>query len=231
MKGVLERMGPSLREGAIVTDVGSVKGLLSELLPGTLPAGVHYVGSHPMAGSHERGIGSARADLFEGKPCVVDASGDAGAADRVARFWEALGARVVRRDADRHDAEVAWTSHVPHLLAFAFARSLARAPEGAFEVAGSGFRDFTRIAKSEAELWSDILGSNRKAIAGPLQAFRDALAELSQAVEAGDTEALEGLLAAARRSLHRASSAEEGPETNPSPNGDRPQQRRSKHAS
>jgi prephenate dehydrogenase len=235
MKRVLEQLRPGLAEGAIVTDVGSVKGPLSEVLPGILPAGVHYVGSHPMAGSHERGMSSARGDLFEGAACIVSDAGDAAAVARVADFWRALGTRVVIRDAQRHDAEVAWTSHLPHLLAFAFAHALSAAPEGAREVAGSGFRDFTRIAKSDAELWADILSSNRKAIAAPLEAFRQALGELASAVESADADALEALLASARKSLFRASPLEPGehdPETNPSvPETGPAPTRRSKYAS
>lgn len=234
MKRVVLELRPGLVEGAIVTDVGSVKGPLCELLPGLLPSGVHYVGSHPMAGSHERGMTSARADLFEDAPCVVTVSGDAEAAERVARFWRALGSRVVTRDAARHDAEVAWTSHLPHLLAYAFARALEGAPDSSREVAGSGFRDFTRIARSDAELWADILSSNRKAVAAPLQAFRAALDELAQAVEAGDAEALEALLDAARKTLFRTAGAQAAaePEKNPSPpeSGAAPT-RRSKYAS
>jgi prephenate dehydrogenase len=235
MKSVLEQLRPGLAEGAIVTDVGSVKGLLCEVLPGILPSGVHYVGSHPMAGSHERGMSSARSDLFEGAACIVTASGNAEALARVADFWRALGSRVVTREAERHDAEVAWTSHLPHLLAFAFAHALEGAPAGAREVAGSGFRDFTRIAQSDAFLWADILSSNRKAIAAPLQAFRDSLAELAQAVEAGDAEALEALLSAARKSLFRVSTPDSGAEaseTNPSsPERGAAPTRRSKYAS
>jgi prephenate dehydrogenase len=201
MQGVLELLRPGLAEGAIVTDVGSVKGPLGEILPGCLPPGATYVGSHPMAGSHQRGIESARADLFEGAPCVVSASGDSSALERVGDFWRALGARVISRDGDRHDAEVAWTSHLPHLLAFAFARALEQAPEGWREVVGAGFRDFTRIATSDAELWADILTANGKAISSPLEAFGEALTELARAIGAGDAEGLEQVLAAARRNL------------------------------
>jgi cyclohexadieny/prephenate dehydrogenase len=208
MQDVAVALRPGLSDGAIVTDVGSVKGVVSERLPGSLPEGVAWVGSHPMAGSHERGIEAARADLFEGAVCVVTAAGDAAAAERVADFWRALGARVIARDPARHDAEVAWTSHLPHLLAFAFARALEAAPAGWRDVVGSGFRDFTRIAHSDGELWSDILTANRKALAAPLEAFGDSLQELARALEAGDADALEALLAAARRSLSRAASAD-----------------------
>jgi prephenate dehydrogenase len=125
----------------------------------------------------------------------------AAARDRVAAFWVALGARVVLRDPARHDAEVAWTSHVPHALAFAFARALAAAPAGALELQGSGFRDFTRIAHSDPELWADILIGNRKSLEAPLQAAARALAELAGALEAEDAEALERFIAAGRAAL------------------------------
>ena len=206
MAATLRKLAPGLEAGAVVTDVGSVKAPLVETLPGLLPPGCSYVGSHPMAGSHERGMGHARADLLEGAVCVVTEAAEPEAGARVVAFWEALGARVVRRSADRHDAEVAWVSHLPHLLAFAFAGSLAQAPGEAAELAGAGFRDFTRIARSDAELWADILTANRKALAAPLGAAGAALEQLSRALEAGDAEGLDRLLSAARTALFPASS-------------------------
>jgi prephenate dehydrogenase len=209
MAAVLREAAPHLAPGAVVTDVGSVKGCLAETLPGILPREVAYVGSHPMAGSHLRGWEHAREDLFEGAACVVTptASTRGDAVARVEDFWRALGARVVRRDPETHDREVAWTSHVPHVLAFAFASALQDAPAGAAELAGPGFRDFTRIARSDAELWSEILAANRKAIAGPLQRAGERLAALARALEGGDPEALERLLAEARDALARVSPA------------------------
>lgn len=203
MAGLLGRAAPHLAEGVVVTDVGSVKGPVVETLPGRLPAGAHFVGSHPMAGSHRRGVEHARADLFEGAPCVVTPTADAdpAAVAQVEALWRALGAQVVRRTPDAHDAEVAWTSHLPHVLAFAFARALAAAPAGAGELAGSGFRDFTRIAHSDPELWSEILCANRKALSGPLQRAAEELAALARAIESGDADAGERALAAARESL------------------------------
>ena len=203
MGEVVRRIAPVLGEGALVTDVGSVKAALADTLPGLLPRGVHYVGAHPMAGSHQRGMEHARADLFEGASCVVMEAAEPAARERVAGFWRALGARVVLRDPAVHDAEVAWVSHVPHLLAFAFASALEQAPIGAFELQGAGFRDFTRIAHSDPGLWGDILTGNRKAIAAPLQAVGRALASLSGALEADDAEAVEKIIAAARVALSK----------------------------
>jgi len=203
MARVLEDAAPHLEAGTIVTDVGSVKAVLVETLPGLLPAGVEYVGSHPMAGSHVVGVEFARDDLLENRTVVVtpSASTDAAACERVEAFWRGLGANVVRRDPETHDAEVAWTSHLPHVLAFAYARALAAAPSGAGELAASGFADFTRIAHSNPELWSDILAANGKGLAGPIQNLSNALASLARCIDAEDAEALERLLATARDTL------------------------------
>lgn len=205
MPAVLSQVAPALAPNALVTDVGSVKAILTETLPGLLPPGVTFVGAHPMAGSHNTGVEHASADLFEGACCVLTPLADTppAAVERVEQFWQALGARVVRRDPEAHDAEVAWTSHLPHILAYAFARSLERAPDTAAELAATGFADFTRIAQSDAALWGDILSANRKAIAGPLQAFGAALSELAAAIEGGDTDAQENFLACAREQLSR----------------------------
>ncbi|MDJ0847420.1 MAG: prephenate dehydrogenase [Myxococcota bacterium] len=218
MPEVVRQIAPELGEGALVTDVGSVKGCLADTLPGLLPRGVHYVGAHPMAGSHERGITFAREDLLEGATCVVATEADAAARERVAAFWSALGSRVVWRDSAEHDRDVGWVSHVPHAVAFAFAAALEEAPERAFEVQGSGFRDFTRIAHSDPELWADILFSNRKAVAAPLQAAGRTLSHLARLLEEENTEALERFLQTARSALSRSGAGGSGPaEDQPEP--------------
>jgi cyclohexadieny/prephenate dehydrogenase len=211
MAPTLERLAPGLRPGTIVTDVGSVKAELAETLPGLLPPGVAYVGSHPMAGSHQTGLDHARPDLCEGAACIVTPTAAASPKEvaRVEAFWSALGARVLRRDPAAHDAEVAWISHAPHAVAFAFAHALAEAPAASAELRGTGFRDFTRIAASDPELWADILVTNRKALAGPLQAQARHLEGLARALEAADTETVHRFLADARDLL--AGAAKEAP--------------------
>jgi cyclohexadieny/prephenate dehydrogenase len=206
MADTLRRAAPQLAPGALVTDVGSVKGRLVETLPGLLPAGVSYVGAHPMAGSHQTGLRHASKDLFEGAACVLTptAATPAAALARVRAFWAALGARIFERDPAQHDAEVAWVSHLPHAVAFAYAASLAAAPANAFVLKGAGFRDFTRIAASDPELWADILATNAKALSGPLAHAAGELARLSRAIEAGDVEALHRFLAAASEALAAA---------------------------
>lgn len=203
MPALLEAAGPHLRSGALVTDVGSIKGALADRLPGLLPPGVHYVGAHPMAGSHRSGVAHASTDLFDAACCVVTPQPGTSPqdVDRVVAFWRSLGARVTLRSPADHDIDVAWVSHAPHALAFAFAHSLLQAPPSAGELAGSGFRDFTRIARSDGEMWSEILHTNRKALAGPLHAFSRSLAELAAAIEGGDADAQERFLAQARQAL------------------------------
>lgn len=203
MATVLREVADGIGPGALVTDVGSVKGPLVDTLRALLPPGVHFVGSHPMAGSHETGVDHARADLFDGACCVVTpaADTDAGMCDRLVGFWEALGARVVLRDPAAHDHEVAWVSHLPHAVAFAYAHALGCAPEAAAELAGSGFHDFVRIARSDSDLWADILGMNRPSLVRPLRAFGKSLEELSRAIENDDRVALERILASAASRL------------------------------
>lgn len=203
MPAVLEEIAPQLAPGAIVTDVGSVKGAVAANLPNLLPDGVSFVGSHPMAGSHLKGVENARVDLFDGACCVVTpVSGTSTAAvARLRWFWETLGARVRERSPADHDEQTAWISHAPHVLAFAFAHALRAAPHAAGELAGSGIKDFTRIARSDAALWGDILSANRNSLAAPLELFRRSLGELALAIEAGDADKVEQFLASASEGL------------------------------
>ena len=203
MERVLEQAVPHLAPGAIVTDVGSVKGDLARSLPALLPDGVQFVGSHPMAGSHLVGVDHADADLFVDRCVVVTPieSTDEQICERVAGFWAALGAHVVRREPDAHDAQVAWTSHLPHVLAYAFAHALEHMPPASSDLVGAGFEDFTRIAHSGPDLWADILTTNGKALVGPLQHVSESLSQIARATEAGDREALERVLAAAGEAL------------------------------
>lgn len=223
MAGVLESVAGGFAPGAIVTDVGSVKGPVVETLPGLLPAGMSFVGSHPMAGSHLKGVENARGDLFEGACCVVTplADTDPDATARIARFWSAVGSVVIERTPEEHDLHAAWISHAPHALAFAFAHALGVAPHEAGEMVGSGFRDFTRISRSDGELWGDILRANRKALATPLEAFGASLSELARAIEEGDLEKVERFLTSARDGLSSLEAGRKGDQ--PEPGGHNPE--------
>jgi prephenate dehydrogenase len=193
--------------GTVVTDVGSTKrGIVrvAEALAPTRP--LSFVGSHPMAGSERTGWTAARADLFTGATVIVTpgAHTDAGAVKRVSGFWEALGARVSALDADVHDRTVAAISHLPHLVAVALVAAVAAATPGAFDLAGRGFKDTTRIAAGDPRMWQEIFVANRDVLAASVQDFRVALDGLLARIEAGDTAGLEDALAgvaATRRGL------------------------------
>jgi len=147
---------------------------------------------------------------------ITPAPGDyAAAVARIEAFWSALGARVVRRNPTTHDCEVAWMSHVPHALAFAFGRALGDAPPSARELAGTGFRDFTRIARSDPELWAEILVANRKAVAGPLARVTERLGELARVLESGDVDTMDRWIAEAR--AHLGAATTENERSSPSP--------------
>jgi len=208
MATVLEDVSGELLPGAIVTDVGSVKGAVAETLPGLLPEGTTFIGSHPMAGSHLKGVEYARGDLFEGACCVVTplTGAQSDAVERLERFWRSTGAVVLNREPSTHDDHAAWISHAPHVLAYAFAHALGEGPLSAGEMAGSGFRDFTRIARSDAALWGDILSANRKSLARPLEEFSRSLSELARAIEEGDVNKVEQFLASARDGLTKMES-------------------------
>lgn len=203
MRPLVSEASPHLCAGAVVTDLGSTKTRPAAELPPLLPEGVTFVGAHPMVGGHVSGAVHARADLFEGACCIVTPieSTPEAATGRVRDFWVSLGARVVERSPEEHDAAVAWVSHLPHLLAFAYAGSLVEAPPTSLEMAGAGFRDFTRIAHSAPELWSGIFADNRQALAHPLRSFGRALDVLADAVASGDRREQERLMASARAIL------------------------------
>lgn len=191
-----------LREGAIVTDVGSTKAWLERRLPEALPPGAVYVGGHPMAGSERAGIAAARADLFQGATYVLTRPPGCpeAAVARLAEMAERIGARPVVMDAAEHDRVVARVSHLPHVVAAALAAAVAaRDPSLSTEqlqaLAAGGFRDSTRIAASPPEMWRDVCLTNREPLLAALADLEVGLAAFRAAVEEEDGEALMDLFA------------------------------------
>lgn len=184
---------------AVITDVGSTKRRImaaAERLVAT--RALPFVGSHPMAGSELSGYGAARVDLFRDAVVLVTpmVSSLPAAVKSVTAFWEDVGAgRVLTLSPDAHDLAVAAISHLPHVVAFALVEAVARFDPGAFEVAGRGFRDTTRIAASDPVMWEEIFLSNADAVQAGLKIFRTALAEIEALVAAGDGPALRAALA------------------------------------
>lgn len=191
-----EKAAPHLKAGCVVSDVGSTKSEIVRRLEGVLPEGVHFVGAHPIAGSEKRGIDAARADLFEGAACVLTPTRvtDPDAARRLADLWSAVGAVVSALPPDEHDAILARTSHLPHLAAVTLIRMLR---ESDMSFVGTGLRDTTRVASGDADIWCDILLTNREAVLQAMTDCVDRMSELRRAIEAGDREELSLLLVAA----------------------------------
>jgi prephenate dehydrogenase len=195
--------------GAVVTDVGSTKrGIVTAA--GRLAAerpDVHFVGSHPMAGSEKSGYAVARADLFVGATVVVTPreTTDPGLAKGVAELWAALGARVVVLDPDTHDRAVAAISHLPHVAAWALVDAVTRFEPDAFAIAARGFKDTTRIAASDPDVWREILTANRAAVRASLTAYRAALDDLEALIEAPDSAALTAYLVQIKATRERVS--------------------------
>jgi cyclohexadieny/prephenate dehydrogenase len=167
----------SLQAGAVVSDVGSVKGEVTRLGHEALAGKSHFVGAHPMAGSEKTGWEHASADLFERRTCFVTPlpTTDPGAAAKVAGFWRDLGAEVVSVDPDTHDEVVAHISHLPQVIASSLCAFLATRDHAWRNFAGGGLRDTTRIAGSDSKLWASILEQNRDEVLRALRRFQDDL--------------------------------------------------------
>jgi prephenate dehydrogenase len=186
------------RPGILLTDAGSTKAAIVAAIDGRLPRGVAFVGSHPLAGSEKRGPQHARADLFEGRLTIVTRTEqtDSGALERVADFWQALGSHVKVMSPEDHDRALALTSHLPHLLAAGLAGIV---PPELYELTASGFRDCTRVAAGDPELWTGIFLQNRLAVLDALDRVHGRLADLRRALMASDRQALDALLTQAKK--------------------------------
>ncbi len=186
------------RPGALITDVGSTKSDILNALKGRIPRGVHFIGSHPLAGGTLGGPEHARADLFEGRPIVVTPTRTTNAEQkrRLCEFWRALGGRVLEMTARRHDEAVATTSHLTHLVASALA---AATGENDLPLASTGWLDTTRVAGGNIDMWQAIIATNRTAIAKSLARYEKTIGTLRRAVERGDQGRVGRILSEAKR--------------------------------
>ncbi len=171
------QIAPDLPAGAIVTDVGSVKGDLCRACHAALPAGRHFVGAHPMAGSEKTGWENASDSLFDRRVCFVTPmeTTDATATSTVVRFWHDLGGEVTTVTPDQHDEIVAHISHLPQAIATTLATFLAGKNPGWRNLSGNGLRDTTRIAASDATMWIEIFQQNHDEVLRALRQFEDEL--------------------------------------------------------
>src|SRR5262245_7366737 len=193
---VAAEISSHLAPGAIVSDVGSVKGaVLREVTP-HIPPGVHFVPAHPVAGTENSGPDAGFAELFVGRWCILtppDAA-DSAAVGRLKAFWSRLGANVETMSAEHHDLVLGITSHLPHLIAYTIVgtadelREVTRSE--VLQFSAGGFRDFTRIAASDPTMWRDVFLANKDAVLEMLGRFNEDLATLTRAIRRGDGETL-----------------------------------------
>jgi prephenate dehydrogenase len=186
-----------LKPGAILTDVGSTKACLNTLMAEALDGtGTEFIGSHPICGSEQQGIDAGDADLYEDAVTVVTPTATANKAsvEKVSNLWKSAGSSVSVMDAKQHDAVLAGTSHLPHVVAAVLV--LSAGDNGLF--CGSGFRDTTRIADGSPQVWSDIVLTNGPALKAALKNFRENLDELAALVDEGNGEKLADWFASAR---------------------------------
>lgn len=189
-------MGPHLKKGAIVSDVGSVKAKMIEDVAPHLPEGVHLIPAHPVAGTEESGPEAGFAKLFDKRWCILTPpeGADPAALEQVSAFWEGCGSDVEIMDAAHHDLVLAITSHVPHLIAYNIvgtARHLETVTDKeVIKYSAGGFRDFTRIAASDPTMWRDVFLANKDAVLEMLGRFTEDLTALQRAIRYGDGDAL-----------------------------------------
>ena len=193
---VAKEIAPHLKAGAIVSDVGSVKGAIVRDMGPHLPDNVHFVPAHPVAGTEHSGPDAGFAELFENRWCILTPpeGTDAQAVEKLAAFWRLFGANVETMTPEHHDLVLAVTSHLPHLIAYTIVgtadelETVTRSE--VLKFSAGGFRDFTRIAASDPTMWRDIFLANKDAVLEMLGRFNEDVAALTKAIRRGDGEAL-----------------------------------------
>ncbi|MGC1776334.1 MAG: prephenate/arogenate dehydrogenase family protein [Xanthobacteraceae bacterium] len=193
---IAKEIAPHLKAGAVVSDVGSVKGAIVRDMAPHLPAAVHFVPAHPVAGTEHSGPDAGFAELFVERWCILTPpeNTDADAVERLAAFWRMLGAKVETMAPGHHDLVLAITSHLPHLIAYTIVGTADELGEvtrsEVLKFSAGGFRDFTRIAASDPTMWRDVFLANKDAVLEMLGTFNEDLAQLTRAIRRGDGTAL-----------------------------------------
>jgi cyclohexadieny/prephenate dehydrogenase len=193
---VAKEIGPRLKAGATISDVGSVKGSIVRDMGPHLPKNVHFVPAHPVAGTEHSGPDAGFAELFMNRWCILTPpeGTDPRAVDRLAAFWRLLGANVETMTPDHHDLVLAVTSHLPHLIAYTIVgtadelQTVTRSE--VLKFSAGGFRDFTRIASSDPVMWRDVFLNNKEAVLEMLGRFNEDVSALTKAIRRGDGAAL-----------------------------------------
>ena len=207
----LKAWGSSLEPGAIVSDVGSVKGPLVEQAERLLPGRARFVGGHPIAGREKTGVAAGSADLFRGARCILTPTRktDPQALQVIREMWEATGATVATMDPFLHDRVLGGVSHLPHVVAYSLINALIEIRErlvpelNLMDYSGGGLRDTTRIAASSPEMWRDICLWNRQNLIAMIEVYERHLLHLKQLIESGDGPGVEKELERAKQARER----------------------------
>jgi cyclohexadieny/prephenate dehydrogenase len=193
---VTKEIAPFLKPGALISDVGSVKGAVTREMAPHIPPGVHFVPAHPVAGTEHSGPDSGFAELFINRWCILTPpeGTDPDAVEKLRAFWAGLGAKVEIMTPDHHDLVLAITSHLPHLIAYTIVGTADELEEvtssEVIKFSAGGFRDFTRIAASDPTMWRDVFLNNKEAVLEMLGTFNEDLSKLTRAIRRNDGEAL-----------------------------------------
>lgn len=203
--GVFEKIAKEmvnyLKKGIIVFDVGSIKEAVVKNLEKIMPEGVHFVGTHPIAGSDRTGFEYARGDLFEGSKVIITPTENTNrvAMEKVSMLWQKVGATVEFMNAQEHDRVYATVSHLPHLISFCLVNTVSEIDENFLKYAGSGFKSSTRIAKSSPDLWNDIFIFNKENVIFCLDIFVSKLEEVRRLISDQNFEGLKKFLESAKK--------------------------------
>ena len=193
-------IAPALKKGAVLTDVGSVKGRLVREIEKIIPEHANYIGGHPIAGSDRSGIDAANPGLFRNAKCIITPTehSNADALEKIEGLWKALGSDILILNPEEHDRIYASVSHLPHLVAYAMVNTVADMDRSYLDFSGKGFMDATRIASSSEELWNDICLLNRDNLVEVLAVFQKNLDMLTRYLKAGDADSLKHAFRKAR---------------------------------
>lgn len=192
---------PYASEGAVITDVGSVKGKIVKEIEQILPPHLHFVGGHPIAGTENSGVRASNPELFRGKRFIMTptANTDGDAKIKVAALWKTAGSEVHEMDTETHDRIFGFVSHLPHIVAYSLIDAVLSADDSdmLFDFAGGGLGDYTRVAASSPEMWVDIFSANKKNVLQAIRQFKDSIEKIETLIESEDSETLRELLSKA----------------------------------
>ncbi|MCK4502695.1 MAG: prephenate dehydrogenase/arogenate dehydrogenase family protein [Desulfuromonadales bacterium] len=186
---------PGLKAGAIITDGGSVKEEVARVIEPLLPADIHFVPGHPIAGTENSGAEAAFPELYRGKRTILTPTVNTAkhAYELIRQMWQTVGSEVVEMSLEKHDKVLAAISHLPHMVAYSLVNAVGsydHYEENILEYSASGFRDFTRIASSDPTMWRDIAETNRVALLEMVGQFEKSLAELKDDIATGNGDKL-----------------------------------------